>query len=159
MASNLPARLGDRVVKQVRLIAMVCLCLPIAAYFWTDVIGLVRAISGRNFEVASHIKTIIGTIISLLSGFLAGQLVLLRNLRFHIRLDQITFQAIGKVNKLINKELIAVSDRQCPHMAAKMQSEPEKIRALFYHFANAQKELREIAFSYWESYYISELSP
>jgi len=78
-----------------------------------------------------------------------------RNLNLHNLVDQWFFGTRTRTDEVIQNLLIKAAERIGAPKFTSMSEHPQKVRQLFYHFANEQEQLRGLAFSYWETYFAS----
>lgn len=123
-----------------------------------ELVELVTTIISGDRETAEISKEIIKSIIIFIGGVILIILNLGRDIDLHNLIDRKIFHVRKKAGEIIHDYMIeaatsvnAVNDIGFENM----KNKKKEVMYLFYHFVNEQEVLRDLAFTYWEQYFVN----
>lgn len=78
-----------------------------------------------------------------------------RDFDLHNKIDKTIFKTRKKVGGVISSKIIEEAEIHASEIAKTIDPHDPQVMKLFYHFVNRQEELRGLAFTYWEDYFVN----
>jgi hypothetical protein len=154
MSEEKARSMGENIGKRVRNY-LIFFVLLIIVVIWGDVIIKLINIGLTGSEKYDFIKNITSSIIALVIGAVIIFLNIGRDIDLHNLLDNIFFHVREKTDKIIIEGLYnKAREKNCTGFE-NMKNKPKELFGLFYQFVNKQEELRSLAFTYWEQYFVN----
>jgi hypothetical protein len=110
------------------------------------------AINTQQSELRLRIAESVFTALLAAASFLLN---LGRDIDLHNLLDSTFFHVRRRTGQIIEHELIQAAQSVGANGWVNMKGKQRELMHLFYHFVNAQTELRALAFTYWEQYFVN----
>lgn len=143
--------IGKRVRNYILFFAVLLLIL-----IWgNDIASLVRTSISPDKTKSEAAQKIIASIITAIGAVAAMLLNLGRDIDLHNLLDAAIFKVRHKTGIVIYTRMIEAAQNVGAANWRNMQDRKKEVMYLFYHFANGQTVLRDLAFTYWEQYFVN----
>jgi len=155
MADEKASQMSENVGKRVRYY-VIFFVIVILFLIWGDttVRLLTRSISGTKDE-SELAQKIVASIITAIGGLALVLINLGRDIDLHNFIDRAFFKVRRKTDEVIREKMIEAAQSVGAAGWRNMQGNKKEVQYLFYHFANEQAELRSLAFTYWEQYFVN----
>lgn len=120
-----------------------------------EISALIRAILTGDKEASDISRKVISSIVTAVGAVALIILNLGRDLDLHNWLDSKIFHVREKTGKIIHQHMIKAAESVNAVGYQNMGEKKKQVMYLFYHFANEQPVLRDLAFTYWEQYFVN----
>jgi hypothetical protein len=120
-----------------------------------DVTDLIRASLVADEEISKISKMPISSILTAIGSIALIILNFGRDIDLHNFLDNKLFHVREKTGKIIHQHMINAAQSVNAIGYQNMDNMKKDVVYLFYHFANEHKVLRDLAFTYWEQYFVN----
>jgi hypothetical protein len=156
MADEEPAaKMSANIGKRVRSYMVFFIILILLLIWGNTIVGLVTAtISGKN-DQAELAQKVIASVITAIGGLALIVINLGRDINLHNIVDKVFFKVRRKTDEIIRAEMVNAAEAVQANGVWNMKNKPAEVSRLFYHFANQQEALRNLAFTYWEQYFVN----
>jgi sulfite exporter TauE/SafE len=135
---------------------MVFFVILILFLIWGDtIVGVVTATISGDKDKAELAQKVIASVITAIGGLALIIINLGRDINLHNFVDKSLFRVRRKTDRLIRAEMIEAAKAVEANGWWNMESKGKEVSRLFYHFANQQEALRNLAFTYWEQYFVN----
>ena len=154
MSSEKLADMNSNISKRVKFY-LIAFTLIFITIFWSDYLVKLITESVTDKDKAELTSKIISSSIIIVTSIILFLLTLGRDLDLHNFLDSKVFKAREKTANIIHTNIIEAADSIGFKDSEKMRNQWTEVSNLFYHFVNDQKVLRDLAFTYWEQYFVN----
>lgn len=155
MSDEKTSQMSNNIGKRVKNYLIIFTSLVIFMIWKGDILSLLnRLFSGQKDEFEFS-KNLITTAITLIIFFIMFFLNFGRDINLHNFIDQYFFHVRKKTNQIIQEKMMASAKELKAENFEYMDKDPNQVLNIFYHFVNEQKVLRDLAFKYWEDYFVN----
>jgi hypothetical protein len=147
MAENIQKRIKTNLILFFILVLIGIWAEPIIAYIMGDISYTKENISNKSYIIKTFYTGIGYIVIFVLNLF--------RDINLHVLLDAKVLGIRKITGNIIINEMLKASKKVKAKNYNSMITNKEKVMYIFYHFINNQVTLRQLAFTYWEQYYVN----
>lgn len=149
--SQMNINIGKRIRNYVVLFAGLVLFL-----IWgNDILALITTIISGSKDASERAQKLIASVITVVGGIAMILLNLGRDIDLHNLLDRSLFGVRHKTQIIIHETMIKAAQDAGARGWESMRDKEKEVSYLFFHFVNEQKVLRDLAFTYWEQYFVN----
>lgn len=155
MSDEKTSQMNVNIGKRVRNYAIVFVILILFLIWGNDIASLLAKSLSTQKDESEAAQKIIASIITAIGGLVAIVLNLGRDIDLHNFIDRKVFGVRHKTGDIIHNKMIEAAQRVGAPSWRNMQGKRKEVSYLFYHFVNDQEVLRDLAFTYWEQYFVN----
>jgi len=151
MTENLPNNTSDRIERKIKLYGLAFALFALSPFIITNYVELVALVNSSNNEVVTDLaKNALVAVVVFCAAFLA-------HLDFHNVIDRNLVGKRKKVGEIIKEEVIKFAQLNNVDQTRilKLLYDCPTIMEIFYSCINLYPITRQLAFTYWERYYVS----
>ena len=155
MSSEKASQMGVSIGKRVRYYLIFFTILVLFLIWGNDILALViESVTGSKDE-SELARKVITSVITVIGGLAVILLNIGRDINLHNFLDKVIYRVRPEVDEIIYTEMIDAAKRVGADGWQSMSDKRQQVMFLFYHFVNEQTVLRDLAFTYWEQYFVN----
>ena len=155
MADEKTSAMNINIGKRVRNYVLFFALLILFLIWGNDVIALITTSITGSKDASELAQKVVASVITAIGGAAAIILNLGRDIDLHNLLDKAFFHVRERTRTIIHEKMIEAAQAVGATGWENMKSREKEVSYLFYHFVNEQKALRDLAFTYWEQYFVN----
>jgi len=155
MPEEQASQMGVGIGKRVRNYLVFFTGLVLILIWGNDILALVvKSVVGSKDEAELAYK-VITSAITAIAGLAAMLLNIGRDINLHNILDDAIYHVRARTGAIIHTGMTDAARKAGAEGWQNMSGKKKEVMFLFYHFANEQTVLRDLAFTYWEQYFVN----
>jgi hypothetical protein len=155
MSDEKTSQMNINIGKRVRNYVLFFVVLILFLIWGNDIASLLAISLSTDKDKSEAAQKIIASIITAIGGVAVLLLNLGRDIDLHNLIDKTIFRVRHKTGDIIHNKMIEAAQRVGATSWRNMQDKRREVSYLFYHFVNNQVVLRDLAFTYWEQYFVN----
>lgn len=155
MTEERTSKMNINIGKRVRNYLIFFAILILLEIWAEDLTALIRASLAADEEISKISNKIISSILTAIGAIALIILNFGRDIDLHNLLDSKLFHVREKTGKIIQQYMLNAAQSVNAVGYQNMANKKKEVVYLFYHFANEQTVLRDLAFTYWEQYFVN----
>lgn len=157
MSEEKTSQMNINIGKRVRCYLIFFAILILFLIWSKELVGLLRTTVDGDQDKSEMVKNLISTIVTLIGAIALLLLNFGRDIDLHNWLDRKIFHMRSKTEEIICEQMIKAAQSVGATGRENMNKNDRKkdVMYLFYHFVNEQVVLRDLAFTYWEQYFVN----